>query len=76
MAEQNDPLAKQVAGSHYKQMKIQPIEYIHANNLGFAEGCVVKYVSRHRSKGGSSDIKKAIHFCEMLLALEYGNEKF
>ena len=28
----------QVAGSHYKSLKIQPIEYIHANGIPFAEG--------------------------------------
>jgi len=64
-------LEKQVAGNHYKNMKIQPIEFIHANNIPFIEGCVIKYVCRHRSKGGKSDIEKAIHFLELLLEFEY-----
>jgi hypothetical protein len=42
----------QVAGDHYKKLKIQPIEYIMANQLPFAEGCIVKYATRWRDKGG------------------------
>lgn len=60
----------QVAGNHYKDLKIQPIEYIHANNLPFAEGSVIKYVSRWRSKGGIKDLEKAKHFIELLIELE------
>ena len=64
-------LGRQTGGTHYKQYKIQPIEYITANNLGFIEGNVVKYISRHRFKNGAEDIRKAIHYCELLLELEY-----
>jgi hypothetical protein len=66
------PLLKQHGGTHYKSCAIQPIEYIFANNLGYCEGNVVKYVSRHKLKGGSEDIKKAIHYLELLLEQEYG----
>lgn len=62
---------KQVGGRHYKNMGIQPTEYAYANELGFLEGNVVKYVSRHRFKGGAVDIKKAIHYLEMILEWEY-----
>lgn len=68
-------LAVQVGGSHYKDCAIQPIEYIHANKLGFAEGNVVKYITRHRQKHGADDVKKAIHYCQLLLELEYGAGK-
>ena len=64
-------LDKQVSGSHYKDKGIQPIVYIHANNLGFCEGNVIKYVTRHKDKNGAADIKKAIHYLELLLELEY-----
>lgn len=64
------PLAKQVDGSHYKDLKIQPLEYIHANGIPFAEGCVIKYVSRWRNKGGIKDLEKAKHFLELLIELE------
>ena len=62
---------KQVGGSHYKDMPIQPVEYAQRNKLNFIEGCVIKYVSRHRSKNGAEDIEKAIHFLNLLLELEY-----
>lgn len=67
-------LKEQVGGSHYKDSPIQPVEYSHANKLGFIEGSVVKYVSRHRQKNGRQDIEKAIHFLKILLDLEYPNE--
>lgn len=62
--------ARQEGGSHYKDMAIQPIEFIQANGLGFCEGNVVKYVSRWRSKGGIEDLKKARHYIDLLLEHE------
>jgi hypothetical protein len=62
-------LAKQVGGSHYRDKGIQPIIYIHANELGFCEGNVVKYVTRWRDKNGVADLKKAIHYLELLIEL-------
>jgi hypothetical protein len=56
----------QVGGSHYKDFKIQPTEYILANNLGFLEGNVIKYVTRYKSKNGVEDIDKAIHYLQIL----------
>jgi hypothetical protein len=64
-------LDKQESGNHYKDKAIQPIVYIHANNLGFCEGNVVKYVTRHKDKNGAADIRKAIHYLELLLELQY-----
>lgn len=63
-------LARQEGGGHYKAMAIQPFEYIHANGIGFAEGCVIKYVSRWRAKGGVEDLKKARHFLDLLIEAE------
>jgi len=51
---------------HY-DMKIQPVDYIMLNNLGFCEGNVVKYISRWREKGGIADLKKAKHYIDMLI---------
>lgn len=67
---QRSPLAVQVAGDHYKKLKIQPIEYIHANGIPFAEGNVIKYVTRWRDKGGIKDLEKARHFIDLLIELE------
>ena len=63
-------LNMQVDGNHYKKYKIQPMEYIHANNIPFAEGNAIKYITRWRDKGGLKDIDKAIHILEMLKELE------
>ena len=63
-------LNRQVGGSHYRDKGIQPIIYIHANDLGFCEGNVVKYVTRWRDKNGVADLKKAIHYLELLIELE------
>lgn len=70
--EEENALRKQEGGNHYKDMKIQPVEFITANNLGFLEGNVVKYICRHHAKNGAEDIKKAIHYCELLLQTKYG----
>ena len=64
------PLNKQEGGNHYKKMKIQPVEFITANKIPFIEGSVIKYVSRWRNKNGIQDLKKAIHFLELLIELE------
>ena len=68
-------LNTQIGGAHYLNMPIPPVEYIFRNNLGFIEGNVVKYVSRHGTKGGADDIRKAIHYCRLLLELGYGEKE-
>ena len=66
-----DSLERQVDGSHYKGMKIQPAQFINENDLGFAEGCAIKYICRHRKKGKEKDIDKAIHYLEMIKERDY-----
>lgn len=65
-----NPLTTQVAGAHYKDMKIQPVEFIHANNLGFLEGCIIKRVCRWRLKDGIQDLEKIKHEVDLLIELE------
>jgi len=65
---------RQVGGDHYKNFKIMPVEYISKNKLDFFEGNIIKYVSRHRNKNGAEDIKKIIHYAELILELEYGEK--
>lgn len=60
----------QVGGSHYKDLAIQPVEYIHKNNLGYVEGSVIKYVTRWKNKNGIQDLQKAKHFIELLIEME------
>ncbi len=66
-------LGKQVAGSHYKDLPIQPVEFIYANAIGYFEGNVIKYVSRWRKKNGIADLEKAKHYIELLIELETRN---
>ena len=67
----DDPYLKQVSGTHYMYMEIQPAEFINKNKLLFAEGNAIKYICRHSSKGKEEDIKKAIHYLEMILERDY-----
>jgi len=64
-------LDKQIAGKHYKDMSIQPIEFCQKNNLTACETHAIGYICRHRDKGGAEDIRKAIHMLEILLELDY-----
>jgi len=72
-SEQMSALSKQEGGNHYKTWKIQPIEYILANNIQWCEANAIKYVSRHRNKNGKEDLLKAIHYIELLIESEYGS---
>ena len=66
-----DSLEKQVGCKHYRCMKIQPAQFITENKLLFAEGNAIKYICRHKFKGKAEDIKKAIHYLEMILERDY-----
>jgi hypothetical protein len=67
LASNSNPLEEQVGGSHYKTMKIQPIEFIQANDLGFCEGNIIKYTCRYKQKGGVEDLNKVIHYARLLI---------
>ena len=62
---------KQIGGSHYKDMTIQPSEFINKNNLPFAEGNAIKYICRHKHKGERQDLEKAKHYIDMILERDY-----
>ena len=62
---------KQIGGSHYKDMAIQPSQFTNKNKLLFAEGNAIKYICRHAHKGGKEDLKKAIHYIEMIIERDY-----
>jgi hypothetical protein len=65
-------LNKQEGGNHYKDMPIQPIEFITKNKLDWYQGNIVKYASRHHNKGGADDLRKVIHYAELALEAQYG----
>ena len=62
---------KQIGGSHYKNMKIQPSKFINDNKLLFAEGNAIKYICRHAHKGGKQDLEKAKHYIDMISERDY-----
>lgn len=72
--ERQSALAVQVSGSHYKCLKIQPVQYIHANGMGYIEGAIIKYISRYKNKNGKEDLLKIKHFVDLLIELEYGDK--
>jgi hypothetical protein len=67
-------LSRQEGGSHYKDMLIQPVEFIHRNRIPYLEANVIKYVCRHKNKNGVEDLKKARHYLDLLIQLEYNEE--
>jgi hypothetical protein len=66
----SNALNVQVGGDHYKKLKIQPIEFIHANNIPFIEGNIIKYIVRWRDKNGIKDLEKVKHYVDLLISLE------
>lgn len=70
MTTQNSAFDTQVGGSHYKNMAVQPIEFIVKNNIPFLEGNVIKYVVRWSIKNGLEDLKKARHYIDLLIEME------
>jgi len=70
-----ESLNQQIGGDHYKQFQIEPLEFLAKNRIPFCEGNIIKYVCRHRAKGGLEDLKKARHYLEVLIEAEYGEQK-
>ena len=61
----------QIGGDHYKNYKIQPFDFIHYNNIPFAEGCIIKYICRYKNKGTPiEDLKKIKHYVDLLIEKE------
>lgn len=63
----------QVGGSHYKNFPIQPVDFCQRNQLNYCESAAIKYLCRHREKNGIEDLKKARHYIDLLMEIEYGN---
>ena len=51
-------ITKEVGGTHYELLKVQPIELIMKCDLTFTQGNMLKYISRYKNKNGAEDIKK------------------
>lgn len=64
---------RQVGGTHYKNMAIQPMEFCMMNKLDYATSNIIKYVIRQKGDKSqqSQDLRKAMH-CIQLLAEHRG----
>ena len=69
--EEPDSTSIQVGGDHYKKMKIQPIDFIMANELDYCQANVIKYVCRYEDKNGVEDLDKAMHYLQLLKEIKY-----
>ena len=70
-----ESLDNQVGGKHYRNMKIQPAEFINENKLLFAEGNAIKYLCRHKQKNQKEDLLKAKHYIDMAIDRDYPQQK-
>jgi len=66
---------RQVSGSHYKDMPIQPwaiMEAVMTNEefIGFLKGNIIKYSLRAGRKDGSDDAGKALHYMQKLKEMQ------
>lgn len=66
---------KQVGGSHYKDMAVQPWTVMqavltHDEFVGFLKGNLIKYSMRQGRKEGTDDAAKAQHYLEKLAEVE------
>lgn len=68
-------MREQVGGAHYSNLAIEPIDFITANNLGFCEGNVIKYISRWKAKNGVEDLEKARWYIDFLIEVENGSKR-
>lgn len=71
---ESSAFSRQVGGTHYQNLAIQPMEYSLANKLDAAQHTVIKYVTRFREKNGIPDLLKAIHTIEMLIEFEINEQ--
>lgn len=63
----------QVGGYHYKQFKIQPMQFALENKLDAAQQNVIKYIMRHSFKNGKQDLEKAKHYIDLMIEFYYGD---
>jgi len=67
---------QQIGGSHYRSLPdgYQPLQIAMKLNLDAAQFSILKYLLRYKSKNGSEDVKKLIHFAQFILEVEYGTQ--
>lgn len=67
-----NPFDTQVGGSHYKKEGVMDVtEWCMSHNLDIGEFNVIKYVFRHEKKNGIEDLRKAMHYLQMIAYMKY-----
>lgn len=60
----------QIGGGHYKGTGYEHWDFVIFRLDGrYLEGCITKYVARHRKKNGLQDVQKARHYTAKLIEL-------
>jgi len=64
---------KQVGGNHYQHFKIQPLQFMMANEdmLTCCAMNVIRYICRYPHKNGKEDLLKAIDYIEKEIKAKY-----
>lgn len=64
-----DPMKFQVGGTHYKELKIQPLEFAIANRLDFFQKDILKYIIRRKGDKEKrlEDLRKARHYLNIYI---------
>lgn len=65
---------RQVGGNHYRST-IQHWDFVTYHGIGYLEGCLTKYISRHHKKNGLQDLEKAEHYLEKLIEYYKGGNR-
>ena len=56
-----------ISPQHYSKYKIEPIDFILANDLDFCQGNIIRYILRYKDKNGLEDLLKAKQNIEFLI---------
>ena len=66
---------KQVGGSHYENLQLEPVQFFVYMNTNWFQGEVVKYCSRFLNKNGKEDLLKAQQVCQLATQLGLNQAK-
>lgn len=73
---ETNALQTQIGGTHYKNLVMQPIEFIIKAKLSFIQGNIVKYITRYKNKNGKQDIEKCIHYAKLAIELNSSGPEY
>ena len=54
----------------YYRKGIETTDYIQSHSMNYLEGNIIKYITRHKSKGGVDDLRKAEWYLTRLIKQE------